>query len=152
MRNDLPRILVCGSRDLGFQDTEPTKEQTDEYYFISKIIDEVVLEKDWISKKDSLGNWLPRFHMIHGDARGVDTCADDYATVAWIPCTPMPANWAKYGKRAGYLRNVQMLEEGKPDLVIAIYRSKSNPSKGTLMMANIARKAGVEVKEYYYNE
>jgi hypothetical protein len=50
--------------------------------------------------------------------------------------------WNKCGIGAGYFRNVQMLEEGKPDLVVAFLGGK-----GTAMMVKIARAAGVEVRE-----
>ena len=30
-----------------------------------------------------------------------------------------PADWKKYGKSAGPLRNQRMIDEGKPDLVVA---------------------------------
>lgn len=146
----VPTILVCGSRDLGFQSTKITEEQKKEYGFVANSIDSVVEEKGWITEQDSYGNYLPRFHMVHGNAFGVDACADHYSITSWVPCTPYPANWSKYGKKAGFLRNKEMLEKSKPDLVIAIFRSRENPSKGTSMMVNLARNKGVEVREFYY--
>ena len=53
-----------------------------------------------------------------------------------------PANWKEYGKRAGYIRNAQMLNEGKPDLVVAF-----PGGKGTQMMIKLAKAAGVKVVE-----
>lgn len=58
-----------------------------------------------------------------------------------------PADWDKYGKRAGYLRNVQMLDEGKPDLVVAF-----PGGKGTAMMVKLAKERGVRVIEYAYDK
>ncbi len=55
-----------------------------------------------------------------------------------------PADWNKYGKAAGPIRNKQMLVEGKPDLVLAFHNNIEN-SKGTKNMVDIARKAGVKV-------
>lgn len=54
-----------------------------------------------------------------------------------------PAEWNKYGKKAGYIRNAQMLEIGKPDLVLAFW---DGVSRGTKMMIDLAKKAGVEVR------
>jgi hypothetical protein len=52
-----------------------------------------------------------------------------------------PANWTKYGKRAGFLRNQRMLDESHPHIVVA-FRSEGK-SDGTDMMVDLARKAGV---------
>jgi hypothetical protein len=52
-----------------------------------------------------------------------------------------PANWKQYGKSAGYRRNTQMLEEGKPDIVIAF-----PGGRGTEMMCEIAETAGITVR------
>ena len=41
-----------------------------------------------------------------------------------------PADWNKYGKAAGVLRNQQMLDEGHPDLVVYFHKDIEN-SKGT---------------------
>lgn len=53
-----------------------------------------------------------------------------------------PADWKRYGKAAGPIRNQQMLDEGKPDMVIAFHEN-FNDSKGTKNMVEIARKAGI---------
>lgn len=52
-----------------------------------------------------------------------------------------PADWQRYGKRAGYIRNQRMLDEGKPQVVVA-FRSEGK-SPGTDMMVELARKAGI---------
>ena len=80
--------------------------------------------------------------IIHGAARGADSLADRWATEHKVPVERYPADWAKYGKRAGYIRNVQMLNEGKPDTVIAF-----PGGKGTEMMIKLARAANVHVIE-----
>ena len=84
---------------------------------------------------------LNKFHrdlnincIIEGGARGADKLANTWATSNGINTETYPANWNKYGKRAGYLRNVQMAEEGKPDLIIAF-----PGGIGTNMMINIGR-------------
>lgn len=78
--------------------------------------------------------------LIHGAASGADSLADFYGKNDNLIIQRYPADWKKYGRSAGYKRNAQMLEEGKPDLVIAF-----PGGKGTAMMIDIARKAGVEV-------
>jgi hypothetical protein len=81
-------------------------------------------------------------HIISGGARGADKFARWLAKGWDISFTEYPANWKEYGKSAGYIRNKQMLDEGKPDLVLAF-----PGGKGTEMMMKIAREAGVEVIE-----
>ncbi len=58
-------------------------------------------------------------HIISGGARGVDTLARRYARSAGIEFTEYLADWDKYGKRAGFLRNITMI--GVSDAVIAIW-------------------------------
>lgn len=57
--------------------------------------------------------------VVHGCADGADKIAGNWAYGHYIPCTKFQAEWNKYGLAAGPLRNQQMLDEGKPDLVIA---------------------------------
>jgi hypothetical protein len=82
--------------------------------------------------------------IIQGEASGADTLAKKWAIAFGYKYESYPANWGKYGKRAGYIRNVQMLNEGKPDLVIAF-----PGGKGTAMMINLAEAAGVPVVKIY---
>lgn len=52
-----------------------------------------------------------------------------------------PADWERYGKRAGFVRNAEMLADGKPDVVVGF--TNDPPSAGTRMMLDLARRAGV---------
>jgi hypothetical protein len=54
-----------------------------------------------------------------GDAKGVDSLAREYAVENNIPYKVFKADWNLYGKKAGPIRNELMLEDIKPDLVIA---------------------------------
>lgn len=56
--------------------------------------------------------------VIHGDARGADRLADQWAKERGIKVTAYAANWAKHGKAAGPKRNNTMLKQ-KPHLVVA---------------------------------
>jgi hypothetical protein len=57
--------------------------------------------------------------LIHGAARGADNIAADWAHANGVQTQPFPARWDRYGKKAGPMRNTQMLIEGKPDSVLA---------------------------------
>ena len=61
---------------------------------------------------------------------------------AGLPCTVFQADWAGLGRKAGPIRNKLMLDEGKPDLVVAF-----PGGRGTAHMTRIARGAGIEVIE-----
>lgn len=56
---------------------------------------------------------------------------------------PFPADWKRYKRAAGPIRNRQMINEGKPDLVIAFHDALTK-SKGTKGMVAEAEKAHVE--------
>lgn len=56
-----------------------------------------------------------------------------------------PANWQRYGRAAGPVRNQQMLDEGKPDLILAFHQDIVN-SKGTADMIRRANRAGVPTR------
>jgi len=47
--------------------------------------------------------------LIHGGARGVDTLCGMWAVSRGVPEIKCPANWDKYGKSAGIIRNQSML-------------------------------------------
>jgi len=56
-----------------------------------------------------------------------------------------PADWEKYGRAAGPIRNKQMIMEGKPDLVVAFHNNISK-SRGTKNMVTQARRHGIRVQ------
>lgn len=124
------RILVCGGRD--FKD-ELLLSNT-----LAKIISESgdcdFLYDGSVDVKNTV--------IISGCARGADTLAIEFAKFYYIPCEKYPADWKKYPKAAGPIRNQQMLKEGKPDLVVAF-----PGGKGTAHMIKIAKDAGVKVIE-----
>ena len=66
--------------------------------------------------------------------------AGKFAEWARIPVKEYPADWQKHGRAAGPIRNQQMLDEGKPDLVVAF-----DGGRGTADMIARAEKAGVRV-------
>jgi len=80
--------------------------------------------------------------IIEGGADGADTLARKWAERNEIPHLEFPAQWKKLGPKAGPIRNQQMLDEGKPDMVIAF-----PGGKGTAHMVKIAQEANIPVKE-----
>ena len=82
--------------------------------------------------------------LVEGEARGADTIARKCAELIGMKVLKFPANWDKHGKRAGPIRNQQMLDEGKPDLVVA-FHNNIEQSKGTKDMVNRAKKANIPI-------
>lgn len=80
--------------------------------------------------------------IIHGNARGADTMAAEWGKQMALDVVPFKADWAAQGVFAGPQRNQQMLDEGKPSLVVAF-----PGGNGTADMIRRAKKAAVEVAE-----
>lgn len=110
------RILVCGGRD--FHDRRTMWQVLDQWHNTRGI--EVI---------------------IQGGARGADQLANGWATSRGVLSQTYPADWS-LGLKAGPLRNQQMLDEGRPDVVLAF------PGRyGTFDMVCRAREAGIRVVE-----
>ena len=112
------RVLVCGGRD--FNDGD----------FI------------WNTLTELDGREGPFRVIIHGAATGADNEGMIWAQGCGRLHAPFVPDWATHGKAAGPIRNQRMIDEGKPDLVIAF-----PGGKGTADMVRRARAAGVEVRE-----
>lgn len=56
--------------------------------------------------------------IISGAALGADKLGERYAHECKIPLRRFPAQWGKYGKRAGYLRNVEMAKNADACIVL----------------------------------
>ncbi len=78
--------------------------------------------------------------LIEGGARGADTLCGDWARTRGIPVETFEARWTQEGRAAGALRNLRMLREGTPDLLIAF-----PGGRGTAHMVEAASKAGLPV-------
>ena len=76
--------------------------------------------------------------VISGGANGADKLGEEWARGRSIPVERYPALWKEHGRAAGPIRNQQMLDEGKPDLVVVF-----PGGEGSQSMVRKARKAGV---------
>jgi hypothetical protein len=113
------RVLVTGDRDWECEDT---------------IRQELAL----CTSMEKLG---------HGKARGADTIAGKIGAelIGEENILGFQADWDRYHKAAGPIRNRQMRDEFMPDFVLAFHDDLER-SKGTKDMIEIARKAGIPVK------
>lgn len=83
--------------------------------------------------------------IISGMARGADLLGVRWAIQYKRPLIRMPADWDKYGRRAGYIRNSEMADVGTH--LLALWDSKS---RGTKNMIDIACDKGLEVCVFDY--
>ena len=107
-------ILIAGSRNFTC------------YMQLSKVMDHV-LEKT--------GN--PTL-VISGGAPGVDTLAEQWAKEHHFAFKPFPADWKKHGKRAGPLRNSEMMQIA--DVVVALPAPDSIGTLDTIRKAERTKK------------
>jgi YspA, cpYpsA-related SLOG family len=110
------RVLVCGGR--GYADWRTMRDVLWGIHHDERIVE-----------------------IIHGGASGADNMATRWATLADVPVSVVKAEWKRYGKAAGPMRNQAMLDRFHPDLVIAF-----PGRRGTADMVRRAEAAGVEVR------
>lgn len=120
------KVLVCGGRDYDSWDVL--------YSTLYEIFD------------SGLRDLSEPFIVVEGGATGADFLARVWAKYMAIefPVTfeEYPADWKAHGKAAGAIRNQQMLDLAKPELVVAF-----PGGRGTADMVSRAKKAGVKVIE-----
>jgi predicted Rossmann-fold nucleotide-binding protein len=111
------RVLVCGGRNY----------------------------RNWSAVAES----LQRIHattpidvLIHGCAKGADALAARWAYLVGVRERGFGADWETHGRAAGPIRNQAMLDEGKPDLVVAF-----PGGAGTADMVRRAAAAGITVMQ-----
>jgi predicted Rossmann fold nucleotide-binding protein DprA/Smf involved in DNA uptake len=68
--------------------------------------------------------------VVSGAARGVDSIGEKIANIQGWKVTRFPANWKRYGKSAGPIRNKQMAEYS--DMAIVVWDGKSSGSKNMI--------------------
>jgi hypothetical protein len=83
--------------------------------------------------------------IVSGLAKGADLLGERYAIERGHQVKRFPADWDKYGKGAGYRRNVEMA-----DYAGALLAFWDGSSRGTLHMINIAKDRGLKVKVINY--
>lgn len=87
------------------------------------------------SKLDSIHKRKPITCIVSGGARGADKLSEKWADDNNIPKLIFIPDWNKYGKRAGFLRNKDIIENA--DAVVAFW---DGISKGTQHSINLSKK------------
>ena len=120
------RILVTGSREFSDYTT-------------------ICLELGAVMKRlIATEGTCPDVIVVHGAAKGADTLAERAARAFGMGTEPHPADWDGYGRRAGFIRNAEMVSLGA-DLALAFYKQGAG-NKGTDHCAKLAEKAGIPTR------
>lgn len=120
----MTRIIVCGGRF--FNDVALLWRSLDEIHNTTPIT--LLVEG---ASDDVTGPYV-----------GADFWAHQWALARQVPCLRQRAEWKKLGKRAGPIRNSEMLTRYLPDALVAL-----PGDRGTADMVAKARRAGVKVIE-----
>lgn len=114
-------IIIAGGRD--FEDYGYLSQTMDQ--LLSDVTDDVII--------------------VCGKARGADTLGERYAIEHGHTVQCFPADWKRYGKAAGFIRNAEMAKNA--DALVAFWNGKSS---GTKHMIETAKSLGltVHIKQY----
>lgn len=115
-------IVICGSRHF-----------TD-YSVLSSALDDFLSD----FQKDDIC-------IVSGGCRGADSLALRYAQDRSISFLKFPADWQRFGKSAGVIRNFQMLE-----IAYICFGFHDGVSRGTAHMLRISRKKNIRTEVYYF--
>jgi hypothetical protein len=85
--------------------------------------------------------------IVSGGAKGADTLGELFAKSHGLKVEHHPADWYKYGRGAGFKRNLEMARSA--DMLVAFWDGKSKGTRGMIMDAI---HEGLELHVYRYNE
>lgn len=121
------KCVIAGSRSLGSKlvGDKMTQMTLDECPFV-----EVLFTKCGYSGRIQ--------EIVSGTARGIDNLGEQLAEKHGLELTKFPANWGKFGKRAGFLRNADMAKYC--DIAIVIIENKSNGSMNMIQQMKKRKK------------
>lgn len=100
---------------------------------------------EFTKRPNMIGTSTRNITVVHGAAKGADTQAGFAAHKLGLGVRTYPANWNKYKKGAGPIRNSLMLKENKIDIVLA-FHDHIKESKGTLDMVKKALEVKIPVR------
>ena len=117
------RILVTGSRTW--------KDEQAVYRALAEVVREIPAERE--------------VTIVHGACpQGADQMAHEWARGYGTTIEAHPAKWVEHGKRAGFVRNAEMVNLGA-DVCLAFIR---DGSRGATHTADLAEKAGIPVRRW----
>ncbi len=120
------RAIVCGGRMYGeshFSDGTPREGWELERHILVDVLSQLNIDE-----------------MAQGGAKGADFWSKKWAEEHGVPCRTFKADWKRYHRAAGAIRNTWMLNEFAPGAVVAL-----PGGNGTADMVKKARRANVPV-------
>ncbi|MFT3994837.1 MAG: SLOG family protein [Dysgonomonas sp.] len=92
----------------------------------------------------ALMSYYGKFTIVSGGAVGVDSFAESFGKKYGLECIVYKAEWDKYGKKAGFMRNKVIVENS--DAMIAFWDGNS---KGTLHDIKLQEEIGRPLEIIY---
>jgi hypothetical protein len=128
------RCVIAGSRDLGtYKDVD------------NKRVQMSLEECPYVEEAFTLCDWHDRItEIVSGKAMGIDNLGEQLADKLGLDKNIMPADWDKFGNRAGPLRNEDMSKIGDIAIVIMI----KGGSHGSRHMVNCMKRRKKPVMAY----
>jgi len=117
------KLIIAGGRN--FNDYDLLKEKVDYY----------------------LKNTNESVEIVSGKAKGADTLGERYAKENGYGLSLFPADWNRYGKGAGYIRNKEMAEYATHCICFW-----DGESRGTKMMIDLAKERDLKVRVINYKK
>lgn len=129
------KVIIAGGRDFCMDEKGNMLPPTD-----MRVMDAFLKIAKMLQKYEHV-------EIVSGKAKGADTIGEWFAgmNTNQIKVKGFPADWDKYGRGAGPIRNREMAKYA--DALIAFWDGKS---KGTENMIETARNLGLKVKVYHY--
>jgi hypothetical protein len=110
-------------------------------------------DRDWVNREVIYKRlaYLPNtWYLVHGGARGADSIAHEFwSSSAWAGLDHVlvyEANWTRWGKKAGPIRNKQMLNENPEIELVIAFNNDISASKGTKDMVMQSIRKGIPVE------
>lgn len=124
------RIIVCGGRHFN------------DYNLLKDEIDKVIAR---------FNRYVQEIEIVSGHCAGADQLGEQYARECGYPCKVFPANWEKYGRSAGPIRNSEMIKYASEVNVPIVVAFRSPRTKGTNDTIKKATKKGFKVFVFDYD-
>lgn len=125
-----------------------------EYFFCLVVGSRTFQDYDLLKSKLNhlLQNQGNEVVIVSGGAKGADSLAERYAKEKDLPLKIFPAEWGKYGKSAGYIRNEEMhkyISKQNKRGVVAFW---DGMSKGTTHNFGLADKYKNKIKLIHFRK
>lgn len=117
------KVIIAGSR--GF----------DNYELLKKRMDKLLQKK----KPEDI-------EIVSGTAKGADSLGERYAKERGYTLKRLPAEWDKYGKRAGYIRNYEMAVYA--DACVVFWDEESNGTRNMIYSAKVRK---IQLRAFDFN-